>query len=131
MAKRPINRGAAFHVRVPERTRYGADLLCRKYATNPPQIVERALNDLFIKEGLMVREEGELTTLLDKLWSPIPEERLYRLWLHAPDLMTQEERELLQWVREMVEEEGQEFNVAAIIAQCEEKRANEESPPAE
>jgi hypothetical protein len=131
MAKKKMHRDAVLHCRVPAKVKYGADLLCRKHSASTALIVEKSLLTLFDKEGLMARGPGEMTTLLDKLWSPIPEERLYRLWLHAPDLMTQEERELLQWVREMVEEEGQEFNVAAIIAQCEEKRANEESPPAE
>jgi hypothetical protein len=131
MAKKKMHRDAVLHCRVPGKVKYGVDLLCRMNSASTALVVEKALVALFESEGLKSKNPGELTTLLDKLWSPIPEERLYRLWLHAPDLLTQEERELLQWVKEMAEEEGQEFNVESILAKCEEKRANEEPPPAE
>lgn len=52
----------------------------------------RAIDKMFDDEGLNSREQGQLLSLLDKLWSESESERIQALQAHAPELMTHEEQ---------------------------------------
>ncbi len=52
----------------------------------------RAIDKMFDDEGLNSRDQGQLLSLLDKLWSDSESERIFALQAHAPELMTPEEQ---------------------------------------
>jgi len=52
----------------------------------------RAIDKMFDDEGLNNRDQGQLLSLLDKLWSDSESERIFALQAHAPELMTPEEQ---------------------------------------
>lgn len=96
MKKRPVQKGHTFSVRMPEKTRYGIDLLARKYRTQVSAIVTKAVDALLAGEGLTTRNDGELWSLLDRLWSDSPAMRLIQLVREAPELATDDERRIAQ-----------------------------------
>lgn len=92
MRKRQTFKGHSFSLRVPEKVRYGLDLLARKHHVQMSALVMRAIDKMFEDEGLNRREPGQLLSLMDKLWSDSESERIYLLQQHAPELMTREEQ---------------------------------------
>lgn len=94
MRKRQTFKGHSFSLRVPEKVRYGLDLLARKHHVQMSALVMRAIEKMFEDEGLNRRESGQLLSLMDKLWSDSEAERIYLLQQHAPELMTREEQSM-------------------------------------
>ena len=94
MRKRQTFKGHSFSLRVPEKVRYGLDLLARKHHVQMSALVMRAIEKMFEDEGLNRREPGQLLSLMDKLWSDSEAERIYLLQQHAPELMTREEQSM-------------------------------------
>ena len=90
--KRQTFKGHSFSLRVPEKVRYGLDLLARKHHVQMSALVMRAIDKMFDDEGLNSRDQGQLLSLLDKLWSESESERILALQAHAPELMTHEEQ---------------------------------------
>lgn len=90
--KRQTFKGHSFSLRVPEKVRYGLDLLARKHHVQMSALVMRAIDKMFDDEGLNSRDQGQLLSLLDKLWSDSESERIFALQAHAPELMTPEEQ---------------------------------------
>ena len=90
--KRQTFKGHSFSLRVPEKVRYGLDLLARKHHVQMSALVMRAIDKMFDDEGLNSRDQGQLLSLLDKLWSDSESERIFALQTHAPELMTHEEQ---------------------------------------
>lgn len=103
MKKRPIQKGHTFSVRMPEKTRYGIDLLARKYRTQVSAIVTKAVDALLAGEGLTTRQDGELWSLLDKLWSESPAMRLIQLVREAPELATDDEKRIGQAFKALID----------------------------
>lgn len=101
--KRPIFKGHSFSIRVPEKVRYGLDLLCRKHNVQISSLVLRAIEQMFEVEGLSKREPGQLLSLLDRLWSESEIERLEALQAHAPELATSKERVQIQFLKLVAE----------------------------
>ena len=96
MRKRQVFKGTAFSLRVPEKVRFGIDLLCRKAGVQLSTLVIRAIEDLFEKEGLTTRKPGQLFSLLDRLWSQSHYTRARNIREMAPELLTQEEKDALE-----------------------------------
>ena len=125
MAKKKLHRDAVLHCRVPGKVKYGAELLMRKHSASMALIVEKALLNLFKEEGLNDREQGKMESRLDNLWAPTEGERLYRLAVYAPGLMTQDEKETMELLGEFPSDTGAPLDddeVKRIIAICEQKR---------
>jgi hypothetical protein len=107
MKKRPIQKGHTFSVRMPEKTRYGIDLLARKYRTQVSAIVTKAVDALLAKEKLTTRNDGELWSLLDKLWSESPGMRIIKLVREAPELATEDEKRIGQALKGLLDRYGE------------------------
>lgn len=96
MARKQTHRGATLNVRVPVKTRFGAELLCQKYGVPLSTIVNRAVEMLMKQEGLTSRNEGELLSLLDRLWDESEYRRLRNIETHTPELLSALDREVLR-----------------------------------
>jgi len=88
--KRQTFKGHTFSVRVPEKTRYGLDLLARKHHAQISALVIRAIDMLFESEGLARKGEG-FDVLLDRLWSESESGRVMALAQYAPTFATADE----------------------------------------
>ncbi len=100
MAKKPKikYKPAKIDTRVPERIRYGAELMARKMGLSISGYVGRALEEKLKADGIDRREPGEIGSLLDKLWSSREDERLLNLANYAPELMTSDEQSVVSVV---------------------------------
>lgn len=92
MKKKQILKGSSLSVRLPDKTRYGLELAARRNKVQMSALVNRAVDDLLISEGLTKKIDGEVVTWLDKLWSESESERIKALGEHAPMLMTPAEK---------------------------------------
>lgn len=93
MKKRQVYKGHSFSLRVPEKIRYGLDLLARRRGIQMSALVGRAIETLLETEGLAAKRPGEVVTLLDRIWSEDEPERVAALVRHAPELATPGERQ--------------------------------------
>lgn len=89
---RKTYKGHTFSIRVPEKVRYGLELLSRKNQVQMSTLVLRAIETMFESEGLNRREPGQLLSLLDKLWRETETERILTLVELAPELATEDEK---------------------------------------
>ena len=96
-------RGAVLSVRIPEKTRYGLQLMSRLYREAIPDIVIRAVNDAFTSEngGLFIDVKGDdmPRNLLAMTWAERESDRLANLALRYPDLLTGREQRLWTLVK--------------------------------
>lgn len=93
-------RSAVLNVRVPEKTKYGLKLASRLFHEPQPDILIRALDAYLSSEkGLMVEIHGLQRTanLLEAVWGETEPERLAKLALRFPSLLSRAEQEL--WER--------------------------------
>ena len=84
-----------FSIRVPEKVRFGLDVLATKNNAQMSALVLRAIEDMFEREGLARREPGQLLSLLDRLWSESEYRRLRNIQKFAPELLNQTDRDIL------------------------------------
>ena len=120
MKKREVQKGHTFSVRMPEKTRYGLDLLARKHHTQISAIVIKAVDALLEAEGLTTRQPGELFSTLDKLWSESGVARLLARVEHTPELATVDEKriyEAMQAIRERYRSVSERLAAPAINEQ--------------
>lgn len=92
MAKKQVLKGTSLSLRIPEKIRYGLDLMGRSHKTQISALALRAIEDLLERGGLTKKKEGEVITPLDKLWNESESERIKALGEHAPMLMTPAEK---------------------------------------
>jgi hypothetical protein len=94
-------RGGFLTARIPEKTKYGLTLMARLHHDPPPDVLIRALNNLYSTEhiGLIVSVEGNEHPrhLLDLVWSESEAERFAKLAQARFDLLTGAEK--LAWQR--------------------------------
>lgn len=114
MRKRQVHKPHAFSVRVPDKTRFGIDLLCKKNGVQLSTLIVRAVEDLFEKEGLGTRKPGEMFSLLDKLWDENPAVRWRNIATNAPEFLSAYDMEMLQILRDTEKELGREFNLKEL-----------------
>lgn len=107
---RKINKGSILNVRIADRLRYGAELVARRRGESLTNVVGRAMSLLLEKEGFDERGPGETLTMLDRLWSPDPAERLLHLYEQTPELLTEEERDALSNAEAYFGEAGLEYD---------------------
>lgn len=100
MGRKQIHRGATLNVRVPVKTRFGAELLCQKYGVPLSTIVNRAVEVLMNQEGLTSRKEGELLSLLDRLWDESEYRRMLNIQTQAPELLSSLDKQVLRQIAE-------------------------------
>jgi hypothetical protein len=85
-------------VRVPARVKYGLELTARLYHESIPDVVVRALTDVFTSEhgGLFVDVAGEdePVALLGRVWDERESVRLVKLGLTYPALLKPVEKRL-------------------------------------
>ncbi len=78
--------------RVPERTKFGLKLMSRLYREPAPDLLIRALNNLFSTEhgGLFVDVDGQELpkNLLDWLWADQESDRIANMAFRYPSVMT-------------------------------------------
>ncbi len=103
MARKKVHKGSSINVRVPARTRFGAELLSHKYGTAMSAIVNRAIEMLMEEEGLTSRKKGEMLSLLDRLWDESEFKRLANLKQIAPELLSSENEQVLNEVYHQTE----------------------------
>jgi hypothetical protein len=93
--KRPTFKGHSIGLRVPEKVRYGLELLSRKHQMQMSSLILRAIDKMFDDEGLNSRDKAQLLSFLDRLWSDDQLDRMSRLAEIAPQLLTDEEKRIL------------------------------------
>jgi len=92
MTKKQVLKGTSLSLRIPEKIRYGLDLMGRKHKAQISALVLRAIEDMFENDGLTKKKNGEAITPLDRLWSESESERIKALGEHAPMIMTSAEK---------------------------------------
>lgn len=95
MGRKKIHKAGVLNVRVPMRTRFGAELLSQKYGVALSAVVNRAIEQLLDAEGLSTRKKGEMFSLLDRLWDESEYLRLRNVQKLAPELLSGENRNVL------------------------------------
>lgn len=85
-------------MRVPVKTRFGAELLCQKYGVPLSTIVNKAVEVLMNQEGLTARKEGDLLSLLDRLWDESEYRRMRNIQNHAPELLSSLDKQVLRQI---------------------------------
>lgn len=95
MGRKKIHKAGVLNVRVPMRTRFGAELLSQKYGVPLSTIVNRGIELLLDHEGLSSRKKGELLSLLDRLWDESEYRRLRNLEEYAPELMSSADKSVM------------------------------------
>lgn len=108
MAKKQKHKTAKIDTRIPDKVRYGVDLMSRKLGLSVSSYVGRAIEKSLAIDGLATKEPGQLHSLLDRLWSESEAQRLFRLVDHAPELATSHEHKLARVMRECGITEGEE-----------------------
>jgi hypothetical protein len=121
MGRKQIHRGATLNVRVPVKTRFGAELLCQKYGVPLSTIVNRAVEVLMNQEGLTSRKDGDLLSLLDRLWDESEFRRMQNINRFAPELLSAMDRDILDrinheicHVEEKIPDEKLDAHVASL-----------------
>lgn len=74
--KKPKLKTELVGVRMPPKLRYGLELYARKKGLTLSDVMMRALEAYLEKDGLLEKISGEDLTILDKLWSESPSERI-------------------------------------------------------
>jgi hypothetical protein len=96
-------RDAVLNVRIPERVKFGLQLLSRHTHVPVPDVVIRALEDAFTAEhgGLMVDLPGEdmPRDLLKRVWDERESVRLAKLAFIYPSLLSLPEQRLWQQIK--------------------------------
>lgn len=109
MAKKQVYKAGVLNCRVPSKTRFGAELLCRKHRASLSTLVNAAMEKLFESEGLSTRKEGELLSLLDKIYDERPGVRTRNLLRYAPELLTPQEKMAIETLGEDEKRLGRDF----------------------
>jgi hypothetical protein len=84
-----------FSIRMPEKIRYALDLLARRHHTQVSAIVMKSILKEFEVENFTTLAPGEHLSLMDKLWASSEPVRVVNLAAHAPELLTDEERDVV------------------------------------
>lgn len=91
-------------MRLDPKLRYGAEMAARKQRRTLSSLiewaVEQSLRRFRIREGNAQVDDETLIDALEKVWDVDPRDRLARLALHFPDLLTFEEQVLWKLVKE-------------------------------
>lgn len=103
MAKKQTFMGGVLNCRVPSKTRFGVELICRKNGINLTALVNRAVDDMLEREGLTSREPGQVFSLLDKIWDDSDVKRLIKMQDICPELLSSEDRGALDALRQVEE----------------------------
>ncbi len=103
--RRAINpRTNVIAVRVTPKMRFGLELLAQERGATLTDIVILAVDNLFGTEaiGLLRKPPGEDggAPILDRVWSPQECERVVRLGIYVPELMSDRQRYLWSCIRE-------------------------------
>ena len=100
-----IIRTTTVSIRLKPRTRYALELLARKRHHSLTSVIEwaldRTINDPV--EGLFdtpTGERGKPESIVDKVWDPDEADRLVKLSMYFPRLMSFEEEKLIEAIRE-------------------------------
>ncbi len=102
--KAPEEKLEQFSIRLPPKLKLGLELLARAQHRSLSQAVEWALNAGLSKFELA--SDGyysSLAALLDDLWDFTPPQRAVTLLLHAPELLTYEDRIAAELIKYSVE----------------------------
>lgn len=90
-------------VRLTPKMRFGLEIMARLHRDTVPEIVTRAINDVFSSEfeGLWdyegPEESGSKRPLLNLLWAEEPSDRLVNIALYSPNLLSTVERRI--WMK--------------------------------
>lgn len=91
-------------LRVTPQVRFGLELLAQERGETLTEVVTWAVKQVFGTEqvGLLRYATGEhsATRVLDRVWSPYEYERVVRLGMYFPELMSDRQRQLWSRVRE-------------------------------
>ena len=98
MARKPKQKIKTSKVdaRVPDRVAYAAEIAARRAGISRSSWIYQAMQRELTADGIDRKEEG--VSLLDRLWSQSPAERLFRLAAELPDLLTEEEAAVVNLV---------------------------------
>ena len=88
---RKRNKTAKIDARISDRLRFGVELMARKLGISVSAYASRALEIALISDGIARKVDGEMYSLLDRVWHPNEAFRLIALEHHAPELVTPEE----------------------------------------
>ena len=93
--KKVVTKEHTFSIRMSEKVRYALDLLARRHHSGVSTIVMKSLFKTLEEEKLTTREEGEVLSLFDRLWSTEEPKRVVSLAVYAPELLTDDERDII------------------------------------
>lgn len=91
---------------MPERTRFGLDLLAKREGVQVSAIALRAIDLLFEREGLTSREPGQLLSILERVWDESDAQRLLKMQAICPELLSSEDRGALHALHQVEEHNG-------------------------
>ena len=91
---------ATLTVRIDARSRYGLDLLSRIKRRSISEIVVSELKEILDKELPASRIEGAEVPLLDAAWDVFGPDRVVKLALYAPELLTEDEQKIWRVISE-------------------------------
>jgi uncharacterized protein (DUF1778 family) len=110
VGKRPGDRGTGTRseiitVRLDPRTKYLAELAARRQRRTLSSFIEWAVEQSLLQVPLAEHRQGEVLTVQEadqrfKLWDPLEPDRLLRLAMSRPELLTIEEEKIWKVVRE-------------------------------
>ncbi len=84
-----------FSLRMPDQTRFGLELLATRERVQASTIVLKAIEELFVREGITSRDPGQLLSLLDKTYDESEPRRILKLHEVAPELLTSDQRKFV------------------------------------
>lgn len=100
--KKPKIRTETVGVRLPPKLRYGLVLVARKNGLTLSEAMMRALEAYLENDGIAAKQkdQGLMLSMLDKLWSESPAQRLLLLTEQAPEMATRDEQCFARMMRE-------------------------------
>lgn len=94
---------------MPDRIRFGLELVANKRDVTVSTVVMRAIEEALEREGITSREQGQMLTLLQRVWDESAPVRILKVAEVAPELLSKNDRNFLHFVEERRRKEGREL----------------------
>jgi len=95
-----FRKDATLTLRIDARTRYALDLLSRVKRRSVSELVVDQLRKLVGEELSSIDVAGTATPLVDAVWDVFAPDRLVKLAMHAPELLTDDEAKVWRVISE-------------------------------
>ena len=93
-------KGDSVTIRIDSRTRFGVDLLARLGRTTVTEVISQQIRERLAQALPKCDVDGREVGLLDAVWDEYEQDRMVKLAVHAPDLLSPEEQKLWRVISE-------------------------------